>query len=161
MPHDEKFITGEFRRLLDERFRLSIPTELAGPLTGESTDCVLVKERMGCLSLFGAAFWNDTLEEGVAWVRQKMARGKLDQQLGHVQLFGRLLSTRHLAVQLGGRGRLLIPEGFREFLDVEPGGDVIVVGAAICVEIWNPAAWRKYLETRLPKFRRLLEKLSE
>ena len=77
-----------------------------------------------------------------------------------MQLLGRLLSTRHKAVQLAGRGRLVIPEGFREFLAVEPGGEVLVVGAAVCVEIWNPPYWLKYLEAQMPKFRRLLNQLS-
>jgi MraZ protein len=71
-----------------------------------------------------------------------------------------LLSTRHKAVQIAGRGRLLIPEGFREFLQVEAGGDVVVVGAAVCVEIWQPAAWLSYLSRRMPRFRRLFGKLS-
>jgi MraZ protein len=61
---------------------------------------------------------------------------------------------------LAGRGRLLIPEGFREFLAVESGGEVVVVGAAVCIEIWSPPAWLKYLEERMPKFRRLFEQLS-
>jgi MraZ protein len=63
-------------------------------------------------------------------------------------------------VQLHHRSRLLIPEGFREFLGVEPNGDVLVVGAAVCIEIWHPPAWLKYLERRMPKFRRLFDRLS-
>jgi MraZ protein len=78
-----------------------------------------------------------------------------------VQLLGRLLSTRHRSVQLGERGRLVIPEGFREFLDVEPGGEVLLIGAGLCVEIWKPAAWLQYLARRMPRFRRLLDRLSE
>ena len=44
------------------------------------------------------------------------------------RLLGRLLSTRHRTVQLAGRGRLLIPEGFREFLGVEPNGEALFWG---------------------------------
>ena len=62
------------------------------------------------------------------------------------QRLGRLLSTRHRSVELGARGRLLIPEGFREFLGVEPGGEVLIVGAGVCIEIWNPAKWLGHLE---------------
>ena len=63
-------------------------------------------------------------------------------------------------MQLAGRGRLLIPEGFREFLGVEPDGEVMVVGAAVCIEIWNPPEWLEYLKVRMPKFRRLFDRLS-
>ena len=160
MSATQEFLLGEFQRTLDERYRLSIPSELTDALVAESTDCILAKERPGCLSLWSAPVWQAKLDEGVELVKQKMRAGKLQERIAQVQLFGRLLSTRHRAVQLAGRGRLVIPEGFREFLGVEPNGDVQVIGAAVCVEIWNPAAWLKYLEGRMPRFRRLFDQLS-
>ena len=82
--------------------------------------------------------------------------GRIDQ----LQMLGRLLSTRQKAVQFAGRGRLVLPEGFREFLGVEPGEEVVIVGAAVCVELWKPEKWLDYLEGRMPKFRRLFDQLS-
>ena len=161
MPSVQEFLLGEFQRTLDERYRLSIPNELGDALVAESADCILAKERPGCLSLWSAAVWQTRLDEGVELVKQKMRAGKLQERIGQVQLFGRLLSTRHRSVQLAGRGRLVIPEGFREFLGVESGGNVQIVGAAVCVEIWRPAAWLKYLEGRMPRFRRLFDQLSK
>jgi MraZ protein len=160
MPATQEFLLGEFQRTIDDRFRLSIPSELGDLLTAESTDCILAKERPGCLSLWSASVWQAKLDEGVELVKQKMRAGKLQERISQVQLFGRLLSTRHRAVQLAGRGRLVIPEGFREFLGVAPGGDTQIVGAAVCIEIWNPTAWLKYLEGRMPRFRRLFDRLS-
>jgi len=154
------FILGEYRRTLDERYRLSIPHELSDLLTIDAPECILVKERPGCLSLWSAAAWQARLDEGVDLIKGKMRAGKLEGRLNQVQLFGRLLSTRHRGVQLAGRGRLVIPESFRQFWGVEPGGEVLVVGAAVCIEIWNPATWIKYLETRMPKFGRLFDQLS-
>ena len=127
---------------------------------GRTTDCILAKERPGCLSLWAADVWQARLDEGVELIKRKIQAGKLEGRIGQVQLLGRLLSTRHKAVQLAGRGRLLIPEGFREFLGVEPGGEVLVVGAAVCIEIWQPAAWLKVPRQRMPKFRRLFDQLS-
>jgi MraZ protein len=161
MANAQEFLLGEFQRTLDDRYRLSIPNELGDALVAESADCILAKERPGCLSLWSAAVWQQRLDEGVELVKQKMRAGKLQERIGQVQLFGRLLSTRHRQVQLAGRGRLVIPEGFREFLGVEPGGDVQIIGAAVCVEIWSPPAWLKYLEGRMPRFRRLFDQLSK
>lgn len=160
MSSVQEFLLGEFQRTVDDRYRLSIPNELGDALVAESPDCILAKERPGCLSLWSAPVWQSRLDEGVELVKQKMRAGKLQERIGQVQLFGRLLSTRHRAVQLAGRGRLVIPEGFREFLGVEPGGDVQIIGAAVCIELWNPAAWLKYLEGRMPRFRRLFDQLS-
>lgn len=161
MPGLQQFILGEFRRTLDDRYRLSVPSELGDLLAAESVDCILAKERPGCLSLWSAPIWQAKWNEGVALVEQKMRAGRLDGRIAEVQRLGRLLSTRHKPVQLAGRGRLLIPEGFREFLGVEPNGEVMVIGAAVCIELWEPNAWVRHLKARMPKFGRLFDRLSQ
>ena len=160
MVKPPEFILGEFPRTLDERYRLSLPPEFAEVLLETGARCILAKERPGCLSLWSAATWRDNLDNGVELVKQKMRAGKLAGRIEEVQLLSRLLSTRHRAVQLAGRGRLSIPEGFREFLQVDAGGEVVVIGAGVCVEIWSPRAWLAHLEEHMPEFRQLFEKLS-
>lgn len=153
-------ILGEFPRTLDERFRVALPVELSGPLTPVEPVCILAKERPGCLSLWNAAAWKPKFDSSVELVKGKIRAGKLEGRLEEVQLFGRLLSTRHKAVELGDRSRLLIPEGFREFLGAEAGSEVLLVGAAVCVEIWNPRAWLAHLETNMEQFPKLFDQLS-
>ncbi len=160
MASGAEFILGEFHRTLDERFRLSIPAELVEALGSTNDQYILAKERLGCLSVWNAQTWDRRLSDGVQLIQGKVRAGRLQDHLGEVQLLGRLLSTRHKLVPLSGRGRLLVPEGFREFLRVEPGGDCVVIGAAVCLEIWSPAAWLGYLEKRMPRFRRLFDRLS-
>jgi MraZ protein len=155
-----EFILGEFPRTLDERHRLSIPSELVDPLLHGGQNCILAKERPGCLSLWNAADWQAGLDNGVELVKSKMRAGKLAGRLEEVQQLSRLLSTRHKSVQLAGRGRLSIPDGFREFLQVDQGGEVVVIGAGVCVEIWNPRAWQSHLESHMTEFRQLFDKLS-
>jgi MraZ protein len=154
------FILGEFRRALDERYRLSIPTEMAELLTADGDDCVLAKERAGALSLWNAAQWQEKFDRSVHLVQEKMLAGRLDGRVEDVQVLGRLLSTRQTKVKLAGRSRLVLPEGFREFLGVESGGEVLVVGAALCVELWRPERWFEYVEEQMPGFRRLFDNLS-
>ncbi|REK10937.1 MAG: division/cell wall cluster transcriptional repressor MraZ [Planctomycetota bacterium] len=160
MAAPQELILGEFPRTLDDRYRLSLPAELLDPLAADAGDCILAKERPGCLSLWNPAIWQNQLDQGVELVRSKMRAGRLEGKLEEVQLLGRLLSTRHKTVPLAGRGRLTIPEGFREFLGVEQGGDVTVVGAGVCVEIWSGPAWLAHLEAHMPEFRRLFDQLS-
>lgn len=159
MASATNFLFGEYRRTLDERFRLSVPAELADPLVAQGTECILAKERPGCLSLWNAEQWSAKLDAGVQLVQSKMQAGRLEGRIDQVQLLGRLLSTRHKSVELAGRGRLSLPEGFREFLGVEASGEVMVIGAAVCVELWRPDAWLKHLEEQMPDFRRLLDNL--
>ena len=162
MAASEQFIIGEQQRTIDERFRLSIPLEMADQLIGETgKDCILAKERPGCLSLWSTELWEEKLRESVELVQLKMQAGKLEGRTQQVQALGRLLSTRHKTVQLAGRGRLVIPEGFREFLAVEPGNEVVVVGAAVCIEIWKPALWYEYINTQVADFTQMLDQLAQ
>jgi MraZ protein len=161
MSPPETFITGEIRRTLDERFRLTLPAEFAQAVTDESGETILAKERYGCLSLWRAADWQKRTDDGVALIRQKIAAGRMEQKWTDVQRLGRLLSTRATRVELANRSRLLIPEGFREFLDVDKSQDVMVVGAVICVEIWNPKAWLEQLRQDMPEFGPLFKQLTD
>ena len=160
MHTSAELLIGEFSRTLDDRFRLSLPPELAEPLAASGGRMVLAKERAGCLSLWSAAVWKPRLDAAVDVVRSKMQAGLLTQRVGQLQDLGRLLSTRHKQVTLGDRGRLVVPEGFREFLAVEPGADLLVVGAAVCVELWQPAAWTAFVTAEMPEFRRRIDDLT-
>ncbi len=153
-------LIGEFLRTLDERFRLAVPPELLDPLLAGGPRLVLAKERAGCLSLWSSATWKPRLDAAVDVILSKMQAGLLAQRVGQLQDIGRLLSTRQKTISLAGSGRLVLPEGFREFLGVEPGGNLMVVGAAVCVELWQPAAWTAFVTAEMPAFRQRIDDLT-
>jgi MraZ protein len=157
----DSFITGECRRTIDDRFRITLPPEMAEAVTDADGESILVKERYGCLSLWRAAEWQKRLDDGVSLIRQKIDAGRMEQRWGEVQRLGRLLSTRSQRAKLANRSRLLIPDGCREFLDVNANQEVIVVGAVICIEIWNPKAWQEILRQEMPEFGPLLQQLAD
>jgi MraZ protein len=153
-------LTGEAIRALDERYRLTLPAELADAVGGEAGECLIAKERPGCLSLWRRDAWEEKQRQAEAIIASKLATGRLDGRLGDVQRLGRLLSTRQRTIPIAGRGRIVIPEEFRELLGVEPGGNVSVVGAAVCVELWSPEAWAEWIGREMPGFRDLFEELA-
>jgi MraZ protein len=154
------FISGEHRRTLDERFRLTLPPEFAKAVADDDSRTILAKERYGCLSLWHGRDWQQRLDEGLGLIRQKIQAGRLEQRWDDVQRLGRLLSTRFEAAPLANRSRLLIPETFREFLGVTANQEVVLVGAVICVEIWNPVCWLDALKSEMPGFGELFKDLS-
>ncbi len=160
MSEAKTLILGEFSRKLDERFRLTLPGEFEEVFRPESGKCVIAKERPGCLSLWDEDTWKNRLDARIELIQQRLKLGDLEQKMPELQVFGRLLSTRHREINLAGRARLVLPEGFREFLDVEAGKEVMVVGAAVCIEIWHPQKWINYIEGEIPEFRNLLDVLS-
>lgn len=160
MTAADDLLLGEFVRTLDDRFRLALPPELLEPLVASGPGLLLAKERTGCLSLWPAAIWKPRLDTAVDVLRTKLQAGLLGQRTAQLQDLGRLLSTRQRVVTLSGRGRLVVPEGFRTFLAVEPGADLVVVGAAVCVELWQPAAWSAFVTAEMPDFRRRIDELT-
>lgn len=156
----ETFITGEAKRTIDDRFRITLPSEMADAVSDSEGKCILAKERSGCLSLWRAADWQKRIDDGVSLIKQKIQTGRMESRWSDVQRLGRMLSTRYRTVSLANRSRLLVPEGFRDFLEVPVNHDVMIIGAAICIEIWNPAAWLEALREDMPKFGPLFTELS-
>ena len=152
----KQLIQGEFRRLYDDRYRIALPPELSDLLGGDAADCVVAKEREGCLSLWSAEVWQQKVGRRIELLEHQLKLEFLDRDFDKVQQVVRLLSTRSRPVKLGQRGRFLIPEGFREFLGAGPNSEVLVVGAGICVEIWHPDSWKEYVKLNLADFNTLL-----
>lgn len=153
-------ILGEYSRKLDERFRLTLPSEFDEQFKPEDGKCVIAKERPGCLSLWDAGLWKEKMDGRTDLILQKLKLGDLEHKTADLQRLGRLLSTRHREIQLAGRSRVLLPEGFREFLGIEPGHEVMVVGALRCIELWHPKKWLEYVEAEIAQFGGLVEMLS-
>lgn len=155
-----ELITGEVKRKIDERFRIALPGEMAESITDREGHTLVTKERYGCLGLWRASDWNQRFRTGVSLIEQKIEAGRYEQNWGDVQRLGRLISSRFRTIKLANRSRFLVPEGFREFLDVSPNEDVLIIGAAICVEVWNPTAWLELLKIDMPEFAPLFRDLS-
>jgi len=159
MSETKKFIEGEFSRTVDDRYRLTLPDEFKDVFKPEAGKCVIVKESPGCLSLWDENTWKQQHHARIEIVRQRYETGYLAGNMSDLQRFGRLLSARYRHIQLADRARFLLPEGFREFLAVEPKNDVMIVGAIFCIEIWNPQKWIPYIEGDMQQFGSVLEGL--
>ncbi|MEQ8210274.1 MAG: division/cell wall cluster transcriptional repressor MraZ [Lacipirellulaceae bacterium] len=155
-----ELFVGEWSRSLDERYRVSLPVDWAEAISSDASECTLAKERPGCVSVWRSEDWQHWLAEGLELVLGKIKSGRLARQGDEVQMLGRLLSTRHKTIPITGRGRISIPDSFREFLGVEPGGTLLVVGAATCIELWRPEAWGNHIGEHMPGFRELFEQLA-
>ena len=157
----QTFITGEVRRTLDDRFRVSLPAEMAEAVTDDNGQTIISKERFGCVSLWRAADWQERIDAGVALIRQKIEAGRMESRFGDVQRLGRLLSTRQQTLRLAKRSRLQVPDEIRSFLGVAPNQELMLVGAVICVEIWSVDAWIETLREDMPEFGPLFLQLIE
>ncbi|MBI1347623.1 division/cell wall cluster transcriptional repressor MraZ [bacterium] len=133
---------------------------MAQAVTDDQGQTLITKERYGCVSLWKAEEWEARQSAGLAILKQRIDAGRMEQRWDEVQRLGRLLSTRSQRVQLAQRSRLVIPDSFREFLGVQATQEVMVVGAVICVEIWNLTAWIDALKEEMPAYHPLFKELS-
>ena len=159
MTETKKLIQGEFSRTVDDRYRLTLPDEFKEVFKPDSGKCVIVKEKPGHLSLWDENTWKRHHDKRVEMVMDRFDLGYLAGNLTEMQRFGRLLSTRSRQIQLADRARFLLPEGFREFLAVEPKQEVMIIGAYVCIEIWHPQKWISCIENDIPQYGALLESL--
>ena len=93
MATTEQLLQGEFRRLMDDRYRLSIPSTLADPLTTAGPDCIAVKVRPGAISLWSAGSWETRLEAGLQVVREKIQAGRLEGRIYYVMKFSPIFES--------------------------------------------------------------------
>jgi len=47
--------------------------------------------------------------------------------------------------RLSRQGRITLPAAMREFAELEPGAELVVVGVELGVELWNKRRWEKEL----------------
>ena len=66
------FITGEVKRTIDDRFRVTLPQDFADGISDEQGNLIVAKERTGCLSLWRSDEWQKRLDSGVELLRKKM-----------------------------------------------------------------------------------------
>lgn len=56
--------------------------------------------------------------------------------------FGSLSKSEKISAQ----GRITIPIQYRQYADLEPGSEALIIGCEIGIEIWNAERWIKELE---------------
>ena len=117
---------GEFSHALDDKGRLTIPAKFREELAG---GLVITRGIDRCLSVYPRPVW-DGLAERIAKlpVTQRSARD-----------FGRLMFSGAADFIPDRQGRVLIPQGLRDYAGLD--GDAIIIGLYDRLEIWNPDSW--------------------
>lgn len=116
-------LTGEYQHSLDSKGRIFVPAKLRDEL-GEVFYLTLSMDR--CLSAYSSEAWQ-TLSEKVSampYVKQRKMRP---------------LFAHAARCELDSQGRILIPQGLRDFAGLKK--NVTVVGCNNHAELWDSEAW--------------------
>ena len=117
---------GEYNHTVDDKGRLIIPSKFREEL-GDSF--VVTKGLDGCLFVYAESEWK-LLEERLKALplTNKDARA-----------FARYMLAGAAEVEPDKQGRILLPQVLRTFAELEK--DVVLIGVASRVEIWNKDKW--------------------
>lgn len=117
---------GEFVHSFDDKGRLTIPAKFRDDLAG---GLVVTRGIDRCLSVYPRQVWDD-LAKRVAQlpVTQRNARN-----------FGRLMFSGAADFIPDRQGRVLIPQGLRDYAGLN--SEAVIIGLYDRLEIWSPDSW--------------------
>jgi MraZ protein len=125
-------VWGEFERILDEKGRVIIPSELRAPLRQEF---IVTRGPEGAILVLPALTWNQ--------IEHRLRTAVLHRNASFLQ---RMLSGR-MCVQLDRQHRLALPKHLRDWAGLNPGDTVVIMGLGTKIEVWSKAKWDAYTQT--------------
>jgi MraZ protein len=120
-------IVGHFGHTLDDKGRLTLPVRFRTDFSGTVH---LTNYYEGCVAVWTPGEFDRQVREILALHRQG-TRDARNQS--------RVWSDGSSAVDVDKQGRLVIPQGSRQWGDLS--GEVTILGAIDHLEIWNPARY--------------------
>lgn len=130
---------GQYLAAVDQKGRVAIPAKFRSAGKGKRPpQFVLTKGLDGCLALYPASEWKKI----EATRAEKMSGLPFSRR--DYRFFDRVLSANAIDVVLDKQGRALIPAFLLEASEIT--SEVLVIGVAERIELWQPAKFQKYLD---------------
>ena len=137
---------GEFSHTIDTKGRLIIPAKLREQL-GES--CIMTKSFDNCLAIYTSEMF------------AAKAAALMNQPNGKAGVRGlkRQIFANATELEFDRQGRILVPATLREYAKLQK--EVMVIGVADHVEIWNREHWMAYQEDMDDNMEQLSENMED
>lgn len=141
---------GEYAHSLDRKGRLILPSKFRQVSRENYIERFYITRGLDkCLFVF-------TEEE---WKLQEQKFKSLPFTKAEARKFNRLYFSGASEIVPDKQGRILIPKYLKEYAAVER--QVIIVGVANRIEIWNQSHWKEFYEKTQGDFEDIAEKLIE
>lgn len=140
------FLTGKFRRSLDEKHRLAIPKVLRESLGSESGRSLFVAPGTdGSLAVYPHAAFERLAE--------RLARSSPTAR--EVRDFSRLFYSQAKSTRIDRQGRLRLPAELVTWAGLT--SEVVLLGVQDHMELWTPSAWEAYAAERRDRYDQIAE----
>jgi MraZ protein len=140
------FLTGKFRRSLDEKHRVAIPKLLRVSLGEQARRPLFVAPGTDrSLAVYP--------EESFARLAARLAASSPTAR--DVRDYSRLFFSQATSTRIDRQGRLRIPSELVEWAKLE--GETVLLGIQDHLELWSPDLWEAYAAQRRDRYDQLAE----
>ncbi len=129
---------GEYEVTLDAKGRFLVPTDLKRQIGEESNRFVINRGFDGCLVLYPLKTWEPLFEKV----------STLNQFDPKVRGFRRFFLNGATKVEYDSAGRLLVPQGLKEYAGLEK--EIILATDVDKIEVWDKSKHKQFFETFSP-----------
>lgn len=139
-------LTGSYRRTLDDKFRLAIPKQLRDAAGfADTTVLYLAPGTDGSLAIY--------TQEVIEALGSRLADTSPAAQ--DMRSFSRLFYAQAQPAEIDKQGRLRVPPELAKWSGIQ--SEVVLLGVRDHMELWDAAAWDRYLTDNQPRYDRLAE----
>lgn len=141
---------GEYSHTLDDKDRFILPAKFRDKLKELSRKKFYITRGLdGCLFLFHQDSW-EKLED-------KLKNLSFTKQQS--RFFNRLYFSGAYEFEVDSQGRVMVPAYLKEYAQIKR--EIMIVGIADRIEIWDKNLWSKFYEENRKKFEEVAENLFE
>ncbi|MDD5551682.1 MAG: division/cell wall cluster transcriptional repressor MraZ [Candidatus Pacebacteria bacterium] len=137
---------GEYKYLIDEKKRLSIPSKFRRELGKKA---IVTRGLDGCLFLYSPKEWEKLAEK----------LGKLPLGQADARGFQRTMLSGAMETSIDNLGRILIPDYLKKYASLKK--KVVIVGLYNHIELWDETRWKQYQQKSEKEVGNMAERLSE
>jgi len=141
-------LTGEFRIIIDDKGRISLPASLRKDLT--ETSLYLTKGEDNCLWLYPSVKWEELVGSTIKDVTDPFSRKD--------RRFLRKIIGPAQEVEIDKAGRIPVAQSLREFAGLSR--ECVVLGQIDYIEIWDERRYCEYFDGSDKEFEEASEELS-
>jgi MraZ protein len=141
---------GEYTHTLDDKDRFILPAKFREKIKAlKQKKFYITRGLDGCLFLF----------EHQTWVGLEEKLKSLSFAKQQSRSFNRLYFSGAQEIDLDSQGRITVPDYLKEFAQIKR--EIIIIGVADRIEIWDKESWNKFYQENRKKFEEAAENIFE
>ena len=141
---------GEYVHAIDNKGRLILPSRIRDTAKAHYVEKFYLTRGLDkCLFMFAEEEWKA--------VEQKFKSLSFTRQ--DARKFNRLYFSGAVEMVPDKQGRILIPSYLKDFAGIKR--DVVIIGVANRIEIWDKAHWQEFYQANMESFEDTAEKLID